>query len=96
MRDVIGAVLLARMDTPGILTSLLIGGIAGWLAGQITRRRGFGVIRNIIIGILGSMLGSFVFYVIGLAPYSFLGHVLMATVGALLLLYVINAVVRGK
>jgi uncharacterized membrane protein YeaQ/YmgE (transglycosylase-associated protein family) len=90
------APVLALIDGRGLLMTLLIGGIAGWLAGQITRRQGFGVLRNILIGILGSVLGGIVFGLVGLAAYGLLGQILMATLGALLLLYIINAVVRPK
>lgn len=90
------APMLAEVGGPGLLASLFIGGLAGWLAGKITRGRGFGVIRNVIIGIIGSMLGSLVFYIIGIGAHSFLGNLVMATFGAVLLLYLINVIVRGK
>lgn len=77
----------------GILGTILIGGIAGWLAGQIRQRRGFGILRNIVIGVIGSFLGRLLFSVLGLSANAFLGEVIMSTIGALLLLYLINAVI---
>ena len=48
---------------------LLIGAIAGWLAGQITRGRGFGLFGDIVIGIVGALVGGFVFSLIGLQSF---------------------------
>lgn len=73
---------------------LLIGLIAGWLAGKITKGRGFGILRNIVIGVIGAMLGGFVFSLLGLSATGTLGSIVTATVGALLLLYIINAITR--
>jgi uncharacterized membrane protein YeaQ/YmgE (transglycosylase-associated protein family) len=90
------ALLLAQAGRQGLLASLLIGCLAGWLAGQITRRRGFGLVRNLIIGILGSILGSLLFSILGLEAYGFIGQLVMATFGALALLYLINVVTQRR
>src|SRR5207244_10146542 len=85
--------ILARSDGGLVLLMMLvIGGVSGWLAGQITRRRGFGILRNVIIGLLGSLLGGLLFNLLGVSAYSLLGHLVMATVGALVLLYLINVI----
>ncbi len=90
------SLIIARADGVGFLTFLLLGGVAGWLAGQITRRRGFGLLRNLLIGILGSVLGGILFDVIGLQAYGFLGQLVMATVGAVALLYLLHYLVRTR
>jgi uncharacterized membrane protein YeaQ/YmgE (transglycosylase-associated protein family) len=64
---------------------LFIGGVIGWLAGLITRGRGFGVIGDIVIGIVGAMLGGWMARVIGIYPGSSLGAFLLALVGAVVL-----------
>ncbi len=74
----------------GLLYFLVIGVIAGWLAGQLTRGRGFGLLGDIVVGIIGAMVGGFLFGLVGLASYSFIGSLVTATVGAIILLYVVR------
>ncbi len=71
---------------------LLIGLIAGWLAGKIMRGRGFGLIGNLIVGVIGSLLGGFVFRLLGLSAYGYLGSLVMAVVGAIVLLFLIGLI----
>lgn len=73
---------------------LLIGAIAGWLAGQITRGRGFGLFGDIVIGIVGALVGGFVFSLIGLQSYGTLGALVTATVGAVILLAILRMVFK--
>ncbi len=78
-----------------LLWVLLIGIVAGWLAGQIMKGRGFGLWGNLIVGVIGSLLGSFLFGLIGLAAYGLLARLVMAVVGAVVLLYLISFIRRG-
>lgn len=71
---------------------LLIGLLAGWLAGQIMKGRGFGLVGNIIVGVVGSLLGSFLFGLLGLSAYGTIGFIITATVGAIVLLYLVGFV----
>ena len=64
----------------------LIGICAGWLAGQITKGSGFGLIGDLIVGVIGAILGSFTFRLVGLAAYGLLGQLIVATVCAIILL----------
>ena len=64
---------------------LLMGGIVGWLAGLITRGRGFGILGDIVIGIVGAELGGWAASSIGLYASSSLGAFLVALTGAVLL-----------
>ena len=73
---------------------LLIGGIAGWLAGLLTRGRGFGLVGDIVIGIVGALVGGFVFSLIGLQSFGTLGALVTATVGAVILLAVLRMVFK--
>ncbi|MFP3976971.1 MULTISPECIES: GlsB/YeaQ/YmgE family stress response membrane protein [Marinobacter] len=71
---------------------LIIGGLAGWLAGVIMKGRGFGVLANVGIGIVGSFLGGFVFRLLGLAAQGAIGELVTATVGAVLLLAIVSQI----
>lgn len=73
-----------------ILLSLLFGGIAGWIAGLIKKGHGFGIIGNILVGIVGGFIGSFLFSLIGLETTYFIGELISAVVGAIILLSLIN------
>jgi uncharacterized membrane protein YeaQ/YmgE (transglycosylase-associated protein family) len=64
---------------------IVIGLIAGWLAGKISRGRGFGCITDIILGIVGSFIGGWVFMKLGIFGGGFLYSLAAATVGAVLL-----------
>jgi len=71
---------------------LLIGLIAGWLAGEVTKGSGFGLWGNIVIGIVGAVLGGLLLGALGVDPGGFVGEVLQAFIGALVLLALISAV----
>jgi uncharacterized membrane protein YeaQ/YmgE (transglycosylase-associated protein family) len=73
---------------------LLIGALAGWLAGKITRGRGFGLVGDIIIGIVGALVGGFVFSLIGLQSFGTLGALVTATVGAVILLAILRMIFK--
>jgi uncharacterized membrane protein YeaQ/YmgE (transglycosylase-associated protein family) len=77
-----------------LLWVILIGILAGWLAGQITKGSGFGVLGDLIVGILGSLLGSFLFGLIGIFAYGLLGRLAMAVIGAIVLLWLIRLIKR--
>jgi uncharacterized membrane protein YeaQ/YmgE (transglycosylase-associated protein family) len=74
---------------------LLVGGLAGFLAGKLTRGRGFGVIGDIVIGIAGSLIGRFLFGLLGLGAFGLIGSLVMATIGAVVLVIVIRALRRA-
>ena len=76
----------------GLLWTLIIGAIAGWLAGTLVKGRGFGLIVDIIVGIVGAFIGGWVFSLIGLTAWGLLGQLAMATVGAVILLVIIKAI----
>ena len=78
------------MDIINLLIFLLVGAIAGWLAGLMVKGRGFGVVGNIVIGILGAVLGGFLFGLLGITTGGLLGAIFMATIGAVALLYIVG------
>ena len=71
---------------------LLVGLIAGWLAGELTKGSGFGLWGNIVIGIIGAVLGGILLSALGVDPGGFLGEVVQAVIGALVLLALISVV----
>jgi uncharacterized membrane protein YeaQ/YmgE (transglycosylase-associated protein family) len=74
---------------------LFIGGVIGWLAGLIIRGRGFGIIGDIVVGVVGAMLGGWMARVLGLYPGNSLGTFLVALVGALVLVGLTRLIVRN-
>jgi uncharacterized membrane protein YeaQ/YmgE (transglycosylase-associated protein family) len=76
----------------GIIYSLVIGGIAGFLAGKIMRGRGYGILMDIVLGIVGGWLGGFVFGLLGLASFGLLGSLITSTIGAVLLIFLIRLI----
>jgi uncharacterized membrane protein YeaQ/YmgE (transglycosylase-associated protein family) len=79
----------------GVIIWIIIGAIAGWLAGQIMRGGGFGLLGNIVVGIVGSIIGGWVFSLLGLGDASnILGSIVTAVVGAVILLAIVGAIRR--
>lgn len=79
-----------------IVWFLLIGLVAGWLAGQLVRGGGFGVVGDIVVGILGALIGGVVFGALGLSDNgSLLGSLIVATVGAILLIVLLRVIKRA-
>ena len=74
---------------------VVLGILAGWLAGLIAKGRGFGLLGDLIVGIVGSLIGSFIFGLIGLAAYGLLGRLVISVVGAIALLWLIPLIKRA-
>ena len=86
------------MTLEGILIALLIGAIGGWLAGVIVKGAGFGLIGNIVIGILGALLASWLLPQAGLGFSTgepLLTSILYATIGSVVILVVLSLVRRA-
>ncbi len=79
-----------------LVYSLLIGLVAGFLAGQLTKGSGFGWLGNLIVGVLGALLGNFVFGLLGFTTVNLFGRLLSATAGAVLLLVLLSLATRRK
>jgi uncharacterized membrane protein YeaQ/YmgE (transglycosylase-associated protein family) len=83
------------MEAEALLILLLIGAIAGFLAGVIVKGYGFGVVGNVVIGIVGAVLGGWLLPQLGLFPGgSIAGQIMSATAGAVVLLVLISFVRR--
>jgi len=80
------------VNTDSIIIVLIIGALAGWLAGNIMKGKGFGVIGNMVVGILGAVLGGFLFNQLGISAGGLIGSLITATVGAITLLFIIGLI----
>jgi uncharacterized membrane protein YeaQ/YmgE (transglycosylase-associated protein family) len=78
-----------------ILWFLLVGLIAGWLAGKLTKGSGFGVLGDIVIGVIGAFIGGFLFRLVGFSAGGTIGSIIVATIGAVVLVYVVKAVKKA-
>lgn len=78
-----------------ILWFLIIGLVAGWIAGELMRGDGFGLVGNIVVGIVGALVGGFLFQLFGVEAYGTIGNLVMAVIGAVVLLFLIG-LVRGS
>ncbi|MFT3681628.1 MAG: GlsB/YeaQ/YmgE family stress response membrane protein [Ferruginibacter sp.] len=77
----------------GIIISLILGAVAGWLGGQLFKGSGLGLIGNIVVGIIGGFIGYWVFGQLGISLGSgWLGYIFTAAIGAVILLAIINLV----
>ena len=75
---------------------ILIGLAAGWLAGQVMKGGGFGVLGDIVVGVIGALLGGFLFRTFGVsAGGGLLGSLIVATIGAIVLLFVLHLIKRA-
>jgi uncharacterized membrane protein YeaQ/YmgE (transglycosylase-associated protein family) len=80
------------LDPGGIIAWLVVGLIAGWLAGLVMKGGGYGVVGDIVIGIVGAFVGGFVFSLItGGGTAGFWGSIAVAFVGAVILIAIVRA-----
>jgi len=80
----------------GIIVALFIGAIAGWLAGKIVRGAGFGLIGNIVLGIIGSLLASWLLPQLGISlGAGTFRDIVNATIGAVIVLVVLSLIKRA-
>jgi uncharacterized membrane protein YeaQ/YmgE (transglycosylase-associated protein family) len=77
-----------------MLWLLLIGLVAGWLAGMISRGGGFGIWGDLVTGVIGSFIGGYLFNFMGISVYGTIGAIISSTVGAIILLWIVRMVVH--
>jgi uncharacterized membrane protein YeaQ/YmgE (transglycosylase-associated protein family) len=78
-----------------ILWFAIIGIVAGWLAGQVMKGRGFGLVGNLVVGVVGAIVGGFLAGSLGIGANSLTGSLLIATLGAVVLLAIVGALKRA-
>lgn len=80
----------------GFLVFLIVGAIAGWLAGVVVKGGGFGLLGDIVVGIVGGLIAGWLFGHLGIAlGGGILGQILAAAIGAIILLLVIRLIKRA-
>ena len=81
------------MNVDQLVVFLVIGGVAGWLAGLIMKGGGFGILGNVVAGVIGAVLGGWLFGVLGISVGGkWVGPVVTATAGAVVLLFAIGLI----
>ena len=75
---------------------IIVGLIAGWLAGVIMKGGGFGVIGDIVVGIVGALLGGWLFSTMGVSTGGgLLGAIIVALIGAIILIFLLRLIKRA-
>jgi uncharacterized membrane protein YeaQ/YmgE (transglycosylase-associated protein family) len=74
----------------GLIWWIVVGLIAGFLAGKVMKGGGFGVLMDIVIGIAGAILGGFVFGLVGIHAGGLIGSIVVAFVGAVILIWIVR------
>jgi uncharacterized membrane protein YeaQ/YmgE (transglycosylase-associated protein family) len=74
-----------QFNSPGFIGTIIIGLLAGWIAGTVTRGRGYGCIVNVLLGLIGAFIGRWIFLKLGIVIWGFFGTLAAATVGAVVL-----------
>lgn len=72
--------------------TIIVGLIAGYLAGIIWKGRGFGLIGNLVVGVAGSFIGGFLLRLIGFSIHGIIAQIIAALIGAIILLWIINKI----
>ncbi len=90
-----GMPMMAGLGLVAIVIIIFVGALAGWLAGQITRGRGFGFATNAGLGIIGALVGSLLFSFLGIFTFGVVAFVIKATIGAIVVLAVTHWL-RGR
>jgi uncharacterized membrane protein YeaQ/YmgE (transglycosylase-associated protein family) len=76
------------VSSRGLISWIILGLIAGWIAGHLSRGRGFGCIVDVILGLIGAVIGGWIFTRLGIVAGGFLGSLAAATVGAIVLVLI--------
>ena len=71
---------------------LIMGALAGWLSGELVRGKGFGCLGNILLGLIGAVVGGWLFEQLHIAAYGFIGGLAAATIGAVLVVALARAI----
>jgi uncharacterized membrane protein YeaQ/YmgE (transglycosylase-associated protein family) len=84
------------MDLTALVVIIIIGAIAGWLAGQIVKGSGFGLVGDIVVGIIGALVAGWLFPRIGLSlGGGIIGSIISAAIGAIIVLVIVRLVKRA-
>jgi len=82
------------MGIESLIVFLIVGAVAGWLAGQLVKGYGFGLVGNIVVGIVGAFLAGWLLPGLGLGLSGIVGSIVYAALGAIILLLLIGLIKR--
>jgi uncharacterized membrane protein YeaQ/YmgE (transglycosylase-associated protein family) len=88
--------LYLQLASNGWIAWIIIGLIAGWIAGTVTRGRGFGCLVDVILGLIGAVIGGWIFTRLGITTFGFIGSLAAATVGAVVLVAIARLFAGGR
>ena len=74
---------------------LIVGLIAGWLAGKFMRGGGYGLIGDLIVGVIGALLGGWLFGLLGIGTFGLIGSIIVAFIGAIIFIAILRALRRA-
>lgn len=83
------------MTVSALIWFLLVGLIAGWLAGQVMKGGGYGVVGDMIVGVIGALLGGWLFSMLGISAGGLIGSIIVAFVGACVLIFLLRVIKRA-
>ncbi|MGA9627968.1 MAG: GlsB/YeaQ/YmgE family stress response membrane protein [Bryobacteraceae bacterium] len=78
-----------------LLWFILIGIAAGWLAGQLMKGGGYGLIGDLVVGVIGAFLGGWLLGLLGIVPGGLIGRLVTATIGAVVLLFLVRLIKKA-
>ena len=84
-----------NMSGTGLVWFLLIGLVAGWLAGRVMRGGGYGVVGDLVVGVIGALLGGWLFGLLGISAGGLIGALITAFVGAVVLIALLRLIRRA-
>ena len=79
------------MEALGWFRFLIVGLLAGWIAEKVAKRD-HGILKNLAVGVVGAYLGAFLFSIVGFEPGGFFAALIVASVGAILLLWIVSKI----
>jgi uncharacterized membrane protein YeaQ/YmgE (transglycosylase-associated protein family) len=85
----------AIVDVQALILFLVIGAVAGWIAGMLMRGGGFGVLGNIVVGVIGALIGGFLFSLLGITAGGLVGSLVTAVAGAAVLLLIVGVLKKA-
>ena len=88
-------ILGATLNPGGLFAWLIVGLIAGFLASRVMRGGGYGLIGDIVVGLIGAFIGGWLAGLLGLGSFGLFGTIVIAFIGACILLAILHAVSRG-
>ena len=83
------------MSVTALIWFLLVGLIAGWLAGRVMRGGGYGVVGDMIVGVIGALIGGWLFGLLGIHAGGLIGAIIVAFVGAVILIALLRVIRRA-